>query len=299
MGRQLAMQIKAHEKSQWLIVIAATALSVVASIASSYVQAAAQTSAPISAPISAPTSAQTAAPSSAPVEHQNWYTLAERLTSGENQIQESAAQLRKVPREELVKAVLSWLKVEDSDVQSVAFNTIVALEMKELKPELIKNASRSTSWRLFHALNSIATDADKPAVTSIYEKRLQRALPAATSMAIIDGMSANKTPLTALLFRKLQLSESYEVRASAVHNFMVTRTSLAPNEQIERMKSSLVLRPYQVRLEAFKYFQSLPSSDQVALAPAISADACAHEQNSEVKVVCSQVIELKSKGAHK
>ena len=275
MERQSAIQMKTPAKSQRLIVKAAFMILIVASFASSFAQT---------------------APG---VEHREWYTLAERLTSGENQIQDSAAQLRKVPREELVKAVSSWLKVADGDVQSVAFNTIVALEMKELKPELIKNATRSTSWRLFHALNSIVTDADKTTIAAIYEKRLQGALPAATSMAIIDGMSASKTPLTALLFRKLQRSESYEVRASAVHNFMVTRPSLAQNEQIERMKSSLALKPYQVRLEVYKYYQSLPSSDQVALASAVSADACAHEPNTEVKAACSQVTELKSKGVHK
>ncbi len=231
--------------------------------------------------------------------HQDWFNIAVELNSGEDQAKIAAAQLQKLPRPELVTAVRNWLHSYEGDVQSVGFSAVIALELRELKAELIRNAAVSDAWRLYHALNSISVDSDRTTITAVYIRRLAAPIPAAAAMAIIDGLTGYKTALPPVLFRKLQKSASYQVRETAVQNFMVTRTALSQGEQVERMRSSLLIKPYEVRLSAYKYFQTLPENDRKLLAPALSSDACRRETNDQVKAVCAQLVDLKSKAAGK
>jgi hypothetical protein len=196
--------------------------------------------------------------------------------------------LKKRPRAEVLSALRAGLEHGGPWVV-VAARASQALDAKEMLPDLLKAAGTRDEWQLLAALEQLSRETkDRAAVEALFTKKLTSA-PAPAKIIMIDSFSNGQTQLPASLFDTLVSDQNLGVRRAVVRQFLASRESYSSPEQARRFKLAFTMKPYQVRLEAFEIYASLPTVQRRTIASAFDPGLCGKEKNAEVKAACEKV----------
>jgi len=206
--------------------------------------------------------------------------------------QEALAQeLSQFPREQL-RARLEERLESHSEPQLVLTLTAIRLtEMKELLPALRVKARTSTDWLTLNVINKLSTNADEQSKnTETYMARLMSPGPSALRLAALDGLVKGGAVLPDAVYEKLLSDRSYAIRETAVRQFLQTRTQYSNGVQAKRFDLAMRVKPYTVRLEAFRGLASLEKSQRDLLNLSLEEKTCEKEEQPEVKRACLDVL---------
>ena len=197
--------------------------------------------------------------------------------------------LRARPRAAVVAVVKDDL-TSASEIPPGTLKAVVALDARELLPVLKTLCAKSEDWPVFAAVNRLidpkSDRAGAEELSVVYLSRLNSLLSAAAKVAVLDGLARFGKPLSRESFAELIDDSSLEVRIATVRQFLATRGSLEPAEQLARWTESLKLKPYQARLLAMEELARLPASELGRVKTALKAEQCAKESEAEVKAAC-------------
>lgn len=221
---------------------------------------------------------------------------ARRLTI-EGDDSKAKAELAKVPRAQLVSALREGLN-EGGDWSTYALNAAVALDVRELAPDLATRLETSDDYKLFFAVERLAPVDARKNLTAVFLKKLD-ASSASVKVSILTTLAKWKEPLSAERFAKLLGDDSFQVRIALARHFAIARTELPASEQMARFEKIFAAQPYQVRLDGVMTFEALPSADQAKLKAVIGPkfrSACEKETKTPVREECSKLLKRVAKG---
>lgn len=210
--------------------------------------------------------------------------------AGDQQAESLAAlaELKKQPRADVLKAFRDGLS-EGAPWTIVVSRAAVALDAKELLPEMLKAAEKDETWQLMSALERLSRGhVKRGAVEALFAKKLRTA-PGSAKIVMIDAFTNGDSRLPNESFDLLINDRSPGVRQAVIRQFLATRDSYATEEQVRRFKLSFTVKPYQARLEAFETYASIPKAKRRSIASAFDPSMCATESNKTVKSVCDSI----------
>lgn len=216
---------------------------------------------------------------------------------------EALQRLKARPRVDVIAAVKPHLASGRAGARlDVALDIIGALDLRELKPDVISLAKTTDSWRVLVTANRwLGKDnaENEKEIERVYLTRLSRELErnprehAVIKIALLDGLSLTKSMISTSDYAKLLEDQSFDVRRAAVANFLMVREKYQPDEQLERFRRSFKAKPYQVRLAAMNAFADLSVDIRKALRKAVDDEfnkLCKNERNSLVKEACGRLL---------
>ncbi|MEK7358226.1 MAG: SseB family protein [Bdellovibrionota bacterium] len=196
--------------------------------------------------------------------------------------------LKKRPRSEVLKALRDGIANGQPWI-IVSARAALALEAKELLPDLMKAAEKEDAWQVFSAIEQLSRDSsERPAVEALFTRKLAKA-PSSSKVAILDAFSNGKTQLPKSSFDALIKDESLGVRRAVVRQFLASREAYSNDEQIRRFKLAFTMKPYQARLDALLMYGAIPAAKRRSIASAFDPGLCAKEANASVKSACETI----------
>ena len=198
------------------------------------------------------------------------------LSASEIAHDQALMRLRSVKRDELIANVRALLRQHSSEVFAV--RAISDLELAELKPEFDQLVRTTTSFDVVQA-------ADVPA--NVLHEKLRDLLGQKKNSGLKSTILAKlKDPLTDGEFAKLVDDPDYIVRESVVSQFFVSMSQLPAEEQTNRFKQLIGLKPVQARTSAMNLYRQLDPSTKMKLKPAWKSANCKSENVEETKTLC-------------
>jgi hypothetical protein len=212
-----------------------------------------------------------------------WTDHARRLTGESRAVRKNAiTALKSEPQlERELKEALS-----DKD-RFLAFDVIVALELRAMVPTLLKNAANDESGYTYHVLNSLASARDRAQILDAYVTNLRTASPAG-KVAILDALSRTSRALPDATVDALFENEMPEVRSavlSYVRNGVLTH---GRREDARRVFSALLDPAYQVRLQALYLVSELPAPLRPKRIVRAALERCQSDPFEAVRAYCQK-----------
>ncbi len=196
--------------------------------------------------------------------------------------------LRQAPRAEIVAILRDDLNSSPVSAPLSVLKAAVLLRAIELTPQLKILAQRTEEWTVFAHINALVSgeSAIEKEFASVYLQRLPVLLSPAAKVAVLEGLTSFKVAVSDGAFTELLNASSYDIRISAVQNFLVTHAELKTAERQRRMVLALDVRPMQARLLALKTVPRLPASERSQLKPLFSGDRCERESDRKLRSAC-------------
>jgi hypothetical protein len=214
----------------------------------------------------------------------NWTALARNLNNEEKQ-QEAIAQLQRLPRLELnlTKAL------DEPDQQSLAFQVIKSLNLRNLAPALTDHLQKDPQGRFLDTLLFLKARnpelKNNSALNDLWKK--SNFLTTDQKIIFLTSTSSDEFPLTSELFKKWISDKDPDLKIALAKRTVRDGKKGLPNESWWPLL--LQSNPYQVRWEAIAGAAGLK-----ALTPKTVKsikDHCQKEIRDEVKGACSLFLE--------
>jgi hypothetical protein len=203
----------------------------------------------------APPSAKAVAP-----EDKAWLKYALRLTGESDYVR--AASIRELKK---IKSLKSDLREGlQGDQRALALDAIVALQLKEMLPELVQASATDRDGFVHLALYTLSDAESRPKLTSLFIDRLkatgERKMPAGAKLAALDMLALWQAPLPVQDLMWLLRDDSHEVRIATLS---FARSFLMKGKQRDYqwiVERALQSNPYQLRVRALYVASELPEN---------------------------------------
>lgn len=217
-----------------------------------------------------------------------WIPHARRLTGESLAVRARAIRaLRETPG--LEADLKSALETPD---RFLAFDVIVALDLKAFVPVLLEYSERDPTGYSYHTLNAIAVGEDARRVLAAYRERIrERKLSAVGKMAILDSIARTSVGIAPRERDRLAKDEFPEVRDSLLGYLRHSVLKLGRTEDIEPVAKLARDPDGALRMRAYSILIEIPPSlRKAAEDPAREAASdCDSEPLAEVKALCVRV----------
>lgn len=186
-----------------------------------------------------------------------WIDSARRLTGESERVRQSAIRsLRQTPNlEARIREAL------DSDARFLALDTIVALGLTSLVPDLIRVSERDPSGYSYHTLNALVKGAGQAELVALYLKRLENpGLSAVAKVALLDSVARSSSRLPGRVSDRLLRDPSPEVRESMLGYLRNSVLRKSRMEDFPRLIRALEDPADLIRLRALSILTEIPRS---------------------------------------
>ena len=171
-----------------------------------------------------------------------------------------------------------------------ALDVISVLQQKIFLDELLKLAAKDENGAIYLAINTLLDEKNVPKVREVYRKRLdETANPptAASQVVILDTLTRMGVALSQDHLQRLLLSDSFEVRASALYHLEHRLQKKSQDrELLSLVLGQLSASPYQQRLRALHCLLDLKKA---GLATGTYRKICQKDKHPEVKRACLEL----------
>lgn len=234
-------------------------------------------SASASPPISVPTSANV-----------DWVEAARRLTGESARVRtDSIGALRKIP--DLEFRLRSALATGD---RYLAFDAIVALELKSLVPDLISFSATDSSGYSYHALNAVASGPEMRRVLGIYRARLEESeLRPAAKVAILDSFARTAIEIPGGTLDRLLQDSVPEVRESVLGYLRSSVIHHRRGADVSRVARGLSDVADAIRWRALSILSEVPKGMRKVVAEKIAPAfaGCREDPDVDLRGYCIRV----------
>ncbi len=204
-------------------------------------------------------SAKTEAKATNP-EDKAWLKYALRLTGESDYVR--TASLRELKK---LKSLKSDLREGlQGDHRALALDAIVALQLKEMLPELVQASASDRDGFVHLALYTLSDAESRPKLTTLFIDRLkatgEKKMPAGAKLAALDMLALWQAPLSVQDLIWLLRDDSHEVRLAALS---FARSFLMKGKQRDYqwiVERALQSNPYQLRVRALYVASELPEN---------------------------------------
>ncbi len=210
------------------------------------------------------------------------------LTGSERETNRALERLQQIPRAKILVVLRDELKSSPSVAPSV-LRAVVAIQARELFPELKTLVEKNDSWQGFARVHQVfAEEADEKIrgpLTDVFVARLSQ-VPAASQVAILEALRGWKYALSLSQYRELLESSSFDVQLTAFSQFSDVRVSLPSSVQQEIIRLAASSEIDELRLLAYKVLLTLPAREKKSIAKGWAASRCPAEENGKIKELC-------------
>lgn len=224
----------------------------------------------------------------APSVYADWIEAARRLTGESDAVRtRSIRLLRKVPDlEARLKAAMA------TGDRFLAFDVMVALELKSLVPELIAYSSADSTGYSYHTLNALASGAEMRRVLGIYRARLESIdLRPASKVAILDSLARTSIEVPGWTIDRLLLDAVPEVRESTLGYLRSSIMNRGRAGDIPRVARALLDGTDAIRWRAVSILAEVPLKLRKTAAEKVAPTltGCREDPDLELRALCLQI----------
>ncbi len=189
-----------------------------------------------------------------------WTARARRLTGESGRVRSAeVAALRATPA--LADSLRAAFGTRD---QFLAFDVVVALDLREMIPELMAYTARDRTGYAYHSLSALATGDDRPRIIALYRERVrERGLPPAAKMAVIDALARTAEEIPGEDLDRLLDDEVPEVRQSALGYLRNSILHHSRWEDLDRVVARVGDPGDVLRLQALSLLTEIPGRREV------------------------------------
>jgi hypothetical protein len=212
----------------------------------------------------------------------DWSDHARRFTGESDLVKEEAIQkIRQTPDlENTLRKALS------NEKKYLALDTISALKLYSLLPDLVSLSEDDESGYFYHAMNALFTSENRPKMIELYRRRLfQENTSAASKMALIDTLARLHSSLTENQLKTLLSDPHFEVQSAALSYVRYWVLKLGQTDYLPLIQTALQKKvPFQIKFQALYLISELHPryrrSSQALLRH------CKDDSNTEVRTFC-------------
>lgn len=215
-------------------------------------------------------------------ETEDWVVLAKRLTNDSEQQQQAVIKELK----QIKNLSTKLLPALDTADRHLALEVMVALQMTELVPMLLRKVKEDRQGFLTLAINALLTQAIVDPVSRVYARLLHPKnadeLSPGTIMAILDTLGRFGVLLSKPTINYHLYAESVEVQMATVYYLRMLLRKPKGSLYLESIKRALKASSYQVRLQAVTALSEVKDRYSVQKI----AQSCILDVHPKVKIQC-------------
>ncbi len=229
----------------------------------------------------------------APAKLESWTSLARKVGQSESDTERENAitALKKI--QDLSQRLRVGLTTDD---RPLALETISALNLRGLIPELLLKVPTDHDGFLTLAVNSMMDASNQDRILKFYANQLKPEklsdVSTPTIVAILEPLGRLGTPLPRKALTALASHRSPDVRSAAIYYFRMMGLRNGVLENLDLLTRFTSASEYQLRLQAISVIAELigheKTSTRIAKLPSRDdlGDLCLQERNTELKESC-------------
>lgn len=222
----------------------------------------------------------------------DWSVHARRFTGESERVRDRSIEaLRKEPN---LKARLE--EALGTPKHFLALDVIVALELKDMAPVLLRFSEEDETGYSYHALNAILTPQNQRDVLKAYRERLEaqrkpggRKLSPAAQVALIDAMTRAGLDLDPGLVEAFLTDVEPEVRSSGLYYVRMALLKKRRYDGLKLLAVALADPAFQIRMQALYVVSELSDAARGRRAIQDALRNCAKEDFEEARVFCDSL----------
>jgi hypothetical protein len=227
------------------------------------------------------------------VHAEDWSDHARRFTGESDLVKEEVIQkIRETPDLEntLRKVISGQSPAHSNEKKFLALDTIAALKLYSLLPDLTKLSEHDESGYFYHAMNALFTTENRRKLIELYRGRLfQENTSPASKMALLDTLARLQSSLTEDQLKALLSDPHFEVQSAALSYIRHWVIKLGQSDYLPLVQATLQKKiPFQLKFQALYFVSEL--SPRYRRSTQTLLRHCKDDLNPEVRALCLKLL---------